>query len=111
MQLKLKSSGNEFVFLSSKNSPYKRHDSLNRVFVSARERAHLKNLRFHDLRHTAGTRLSENGVTVQAINKILGHADIRTTMRYVHPDFSLREAVEKLANSERDGHKSGHIGR
>lgn len=110
MKLKLKSLGNEFVFLSSKNTPYKRHDSLNRAYVSARERANLKDLRFHDLRHTAGTRLGEKGVTVQAINKILGHADIRTTMRYVHPDYSLREAVEKLADSERDGHKSGHIG-
>ena len=48
---------------------------------------------------------------MQAINKILGHADIRTTMRYVHPDYSLREAVEKLADSDRDGHKSGHIGK
>ena len=109
--MRLKSVGNEFVFLSSKNTPYKRHDSLNRAYGLAREKANLKDLRFHDLRHTVGSRLGEKGVTVQAINKILGHADIRTTMRYVHPDYSLREAVEKLAGSDQDGHKSGHIGK
>jgi hypothetical protein len=29
-------------------------------------------------------------------SKILGRADAKTTMRYVHPDNSLKEAVESL---------------
>ncbi len=39
----------------------------------------------------------ESGVNIVEVSKILGHSDIRTTMRYAHPDDSLREAVEKLA--------------
>ncbi len=40
----------------------------------------------------------ESGVNIVAISRILGHADLKTTMRYVHPDDSLREAVENLGN-------------
>ena len=53
----------------------------------------------------------ENTGNIVAVSKIMGHANIKTTMRYAHPDQSLREAVESLNKtfSERDGHKSGHI--
>ena len=55
--------------------------------------------RFHDLRHTAGTRMIESGVNVVLVSKILGHSDINLTVkRYIHPEESLRDAVEKLAN-------------
>ncbi|MGE5443378.1 MAG: tyrosine-type recombinase/integrase [Ignavibacteriales bacterium] len=55
-------------------------------------------VRFHDLRHTAATRMIESGISIVAVSKILGHSDIKITMRYAHPDNSLREAVEILAN-------------
>jgi site-specific recombinase XerD len=53
----------------------------------------------------------ENTGNIVAVSKILGHADIKTTMRYAHPEQSLIEALESLNQvfSERDGHKSGHI--
>jgi len=60
-------------------------------------RAGILGLIFHDLRHSAATRMIESGVNIVEVSKILGHSDIRTTMRYAHPDDSLREAVEKLA--------------
>jgi len=37
-------------------------------------------------------------VSIVAVNKILGHADLKTTMRYAHPDDSLKDAVEELGN-------------
>jgi len=55
-------------------------------------------LRFHDLRHTAATRMVEAGVNIVVISKILGHSDIKTTMRYAHPEDSLKEALEALGN-------------
>ena len=58
----------------------------------------IQGVRFHDLRHTAATRMIESGVSIVAVSKILGHSDIKMTMRYTHPDNSLREAVETLAN-------------
>ncbi len=40
--------------------------------------------------------MTESGASIVAVSKILGHADLKTTMRYAHPDDSLRDAVEKL---------------
>ena len=49
----------------------------------ARDAAGLPPLRFHDLRHTAGTLLTRvlDPVTVR---DVLGHADLKTTERYLH---------------------------
>ncbi len=98
LEQKLISGGSEYVFLSSNGSPYKRHDSLNQAFGGACRRGGIKGLRFHDLRHTASTRMVEGGANIVAVSRILGHADLRTTMRYAHPDDSLKDAVEKLGN-------------
>jgi integrase len=37
------------------------------------------------LRHTALTRLAESGCDAFTLMRIAGHSNIRTTMRYVHP--------------------------
>lgn len=47
-------------------------------------RAGLKHCRVHTLRHTLASRLIQNGMSVYEIREILGHADIKTTMRYAH---------------------------
>jgi integrase len=46
--------------------------------------AGIENLRFHDLRHTAGTRLAEAGADAFTIKDILGHASIQTSAIYIH---------------------------
>ena len=48
----------------------------------------------------------ESGASIVAVSKILGHADLKTTMCYAHPDDSLREAVEKLGNFIQDRSKN-----
>ncbi|MFH0702771.1 MAG: site-specific integrase [bacterium] len=40
---------------------------------------------FHDLRHTAATRMVAAGIDLVVVKEILGHSDITTTMRYSHP--------------------------
>jgi hypothetical protein len=51
--------------------------------VAARDAAGLPPLRFHDLRHTARTLLTRvlDPVTVRDVP---GHADLKTTERYLH---------------------------
>jgi integrase len=51
----------------------------------------------YDLRHTFATRLvTEAGVDVVTLAKILGHSNLRTVMRYVHPtDEAAKSAMEK----------------
>jgi len=40
--------------------------------------------RIYDLRHTYGTRAIEAGTNPLALMKLMGHADLKTTQRYVH---------------------------
>jgi integrase len=40
-------------------------------------------LRFHDLRHTFGTRMIAKA-DIRRVQEWMGHADIQTTMRYLH---------------------------
>lgn len=55
-------------------------------------------LRFHDLRHTAATKLATGGMNLKFIAQYLGHTDIRTSARYIHySDKDLREGAEILA--------------
>ncbi len=57
--------------------------ALRRRYVKALERAGLRQLRFHDLRHTFGTRMIAKADIVR-VQEWMGHADIQTTRRYLH---------------------------
>jgi len=88
------------VFVTHLGVPYSPNNpsALKRTFTTARRNAEIKDFRFHDLRHTAATRMAENGASIIAVKEILGHASITTTMKYFHPGDSLTKAVEILAN-------------
>ena len=47
----------------------------------------VKDLRFHDLRHEAVSRLFEKGLTVPEVASISGHRDLRMLGRYAHPEL------------------------
>jgi integrase len=95
VELKLQSGGNEHVFLDDNGN---RLREIKNGFNAACKRAGIEGLRFHDLRHTAATRMIEAGGNIVAVSKILGHSDIKTTMRYTHPENSLKDALESLAS-------------
>ena len=64
-------------------------------------RAGVKNLRFHDLRHTFATRLVERGVDLITIKELLGHSSVTITERYTHSfKEQKRNAVRALAEKE-----------
>ena len=51
---------------------------------------------FHQLRHTASTVLSSR-VSLATAKKVLGHADIKTTLKYTHPEISeQKDGVAKI---------------
>ncbi len=58
-------------------------DALGRRYKKALARAGLRPLRFHDLRHTFGTRMIAKA-DIRRVQEWMGHADIATTMRYLH---------------------------
>lgn len=53
-------------------------------FKAACKDAKVPVIRFHDLRHTFGTRLAATGVPLRTIQEFMGHADTKTTQIYVH---------------------------
>lgn len=55
------------------------------IFHRARIRANLSDLHFHDLRHTAITRLVERVSNILELGAITGHRDLRMLKRYYHP--------------------------
>lgn len=71
---------------------------INRYFETTCQKAGIQGLRFHDLRHTAATRMLEGGAKIQGVSKMLGHSSWNITMRYSHPDDSIKEAAEILGN-------------
>ena len=53
----------------------------------------MKEIRFHDLRHSCASLLYSNGVSLKEIQEWLGHSDISTTSNiYTHLDFSSKIA-------------------
>jgi integrase len=84
--------------------------ALRRRYKLALERAGLRSLRFHDLRHTFGTRTIAKA-DILRVKEWMGHADVATTMRYLHyaprpgdarlvaEAFALAAEIESSASS------------
>ena len=49
--------------------------------------------RFHDLRHTFGTRMAAGGVPMRTLQEWMGHCDLSTTQRYADYAPSTHEAA------------------
>ncbi len=85
-----------FVFCDNQG---RRFHEVKRSFASACRRAGIEAFRFHDLRHTFASHLVMAGVSLKAVQELLGHADLKMTMRYAHLSKDhLRNAMAVLNN-------------
>lgn len=77
-----------------------------RSFRWVMKKAGIRDARWHDIRHTAATRLIVGGLTLTEVGLILGHTDPRTTYRYVHQtEETAQKAREIMEKVQQQGHE------
>jgi integrase len=70
-------------------------------FKAAARRAGIPRVRFHDLRHTFGTRMAAVGVPLRTLQEWMGHKDFKTTLIYAdyQPNKQEAEFVRRAFNT------------
>ena len=73
-------------------------NNVKKSFDAARIEAGVPQIRFHDLRHTAGTFLAHGGMNIALVAEILGHSDPKTTRRYINATVDTVQAARDILN-------------
>ena len=87
--------GSEYIFPSPLTG--KPFNSIYNSWNNARKKAGLEDVKIHSLRHSFASFLVNAGRNLYEVGKLLGHTQMRTTMRYSHlADETLAEAVNTV---------------
>ena len=115
---RMQETGSPWVFPSASDSsrPRARHPSL---WYAIRREAGIDDVRLHDLRHTVASQAVLNGVPLTVAARLLGHRNVRMTMRYAHVgDREIEAAAERvgqaidaiMSRGRNDRHEDGSSG-
>jgi len=83
------------VFLGERGAYLRRSNFNRRVWIPATRRVGVPGLRFHDLRHTAGTLATVAGATLREVMDRLGHSSTAAAIRYQHVVAERDRAIAK----------------
>ena len=87
-----------FVFATS--GPSGHYRDVQKHWLAVIERAGVRRLRKHDLRHSFASMGIRQGVPLYTVGKLLGHRQASTTQRYSHLEQEVaREALERIAKA------------
>ncbi len=94
----------EWIFSNRQGGFLDMYNVKRRYFKRVLHKAGLRDIRFHDLRHTFASQLLCNGGNILYVSQQLGHANPQITMKiYSHwiPNDSQREAMNRLPSLNR----------
>lgn len=93
------------AFPTRRGCPLDNSTFRNRVLHAALDKAGLKRIRVHDLRHTNASILLLNGASLYDVQRLLGHTDPKTTLRYSHFTKGAATRAASLLNAAREEHR------
>jgi integrase len=73
-----------------------RLEDVKSAWLKLLERAKINGFRWHDMRHDFASRLVMAGVPLNTVRDLLGHADIKMTLRYAHLAPGTKAAAVEL---------------
>jgi integrase len=93
----MKDHSTAFVFVDGRGEVLKQKGCDKKILRFGVQAGIEKRVTWHVLRHSFATHLANNGTAIPIVQALLGHSDVRTTMRYAHViPVSLVEAIKTL---------------
>ena len=88
-----------FVFPSPRDPSRPRSGELS-LWYRVRRQAGIGDVRLHDLRHSHASHAVLNGVPVPVVSRMLGHSNVRMTLRYAHlGDREIEADAERIGQA------------
>lgn len=85
----------EYVIPSPVTNGQSSSEGLKKAWGNVLVAANIKNFRWHDLRHTFASRLVMSGVDLNTVRELMGHSNMKMTMRYAHlsPEYKTKSVA------------------